>query len=218
MSDKPEGMLPGLQSLLNKFPIVREQAVMQGFEWASGTGFTWLSQSKPELAAWLHETIKKNTILSRIVLSVIGEVASRVAGLAPSDINNARIADALVAVQNMVRLGEGVSGRSPAGTGLTVFGLQHRLSTLPVETSKPIILRFAAMSPERKQHVLHLIGQFTPDQMVNLLSMDDEVLDAMLSLGDLPIREREQSVEDPFLARLRQLGETLKAKSERPKE
>lgn len=217
MNDEKKGLFGGLESLINKFPIVREEAVMQGMEWISGSGFAWLAMVKPELATWLHETVKNNTVLTRVVLSIIGEIGSRAAGLEHDDINNARIADALVAVQNIVRIGKGVSGSgaSTASGGLSILDLQKRLSSLPPDASKPIILRLGSMNDDRRRRVLHLIAQFSIDQTVNMLQMDDEVLNTMLTLGDQTAAVQVIKPEDQTLAKLRELGETLKRRTER---
>lgn len=195
----------GLGKLGDKFPYDRELLIMEGMEWVNGPLFKAFHDQFPQQAAWLKSFTTKNSVLARVLFARIGSLIGKAAGVTdPKDIKVARIADFLVAAQNMIRLG-------PDGEGAPVIELQQKLLELDHEQSLPLIAKLGAMNPDVRQRVLKLIRHLEPTQIANLLTMEDETLGTLLALGDAPAVEAASKTADPLLASLKAAGEKLKA-------
>ena len=228
MSEEKNSLAKAVQGMINFVPVGRELSFSVAADWLLDQGFVFLQKTKPDLATWLHDMIVAHPSAAWFPLWVIGEAIGKLSGKPNDHVLHARIADALVAARKVMTVrgepgpaAKQIEGQDTEKKGLTIPELQQKLASLPVNESGPIILRIHGMPEEKRQRVLALIGDYSPEQLENLMAMPDEVLDALLAF-DAPEQKPEGPREDKFLDALRRTGQRLKAQadaaSDTPKE
>lgn len=197
----------------NKFPVVREGLIMEGLEWLNTQGFRVFSQKFPQQAAWLNSMAQHNSLGTRLIFAGVGELVRNLMGVKdPNDIRVARIADFLVAAQNMIRLG-------PNGESAEVSGIQDKLLDLPADKSRAILESLQAMESTKRIRIVSMLNRLTPERIVNLLTMDPTVQDMLLGLGEIPEAERPAvPTSDPLLESLTKAADALQHRAEGTRE
>ncbi|MBI5405033.1 MAG: hypothetical protein HY976_02300 [Candidatus Kerfeldbacteria bacterium] len=194
----------------NKIPVIREGLIMEGLEWLNSAGFKLFADKFPQQAKMLHDMAKHNSVGTRLIFGGVGELARHLMGVKdPNDIRIARIADFLVAAQNMIRIG-------PDGESASATDLQRKLLSLPNEQSGPLIKKLNAMEPSKRIRLFGIFASLNETQIVNVLTMEDETLDMLFGLGQLPPADpQDPTKQDPIMKALSSAADHLKQRANR---